>query len=154
MCYLASAELIAQRGGREQGRERGGWGKKWIEKKKRGKLWVTGGEGRKERQRRIEAIYLHFPYHVYFSWKRKIFWKCLYGSCRFYWMSSYLIVLVVEKFLFLVRNSSQAAIYPKVSGIFLKNYIVQYTYMDLGSSGPILYLLHRWATMLIVSVLK
>lgn len=36
----------------------------------------------------------------------------------------------------------------------LSNCVVRYTYMDLGSSGRTLYLLHRWAAMVIVSVLK
>lgn len=110
--------------------------------------------GGKERWRRRETIYFFFSTISIFHQKWKFSVSILWVVQIFYQINSCLIVPADEMCLLSVRNSIQAAIHPNVSGMFLSHCMVQCTHMDLKNSGPTLYLLPRWATMLIIIVLK
>lgn len=93
---------------------------------------------KKERDH-IFLFFLHYQFFKNYFFLEAFVWVVQI----FYQVNSCLIVLADEMWLLSVRSSIQAAIRPNVSGMFLSSYIVQYTYMDLKSSGPSLYLLPR-----------
>lgn len=119
--------------GRERERELTGKKKKWIAE--------TCMEG-KTKERHHWSVY-SLSRLIFSLWTVLVLGQILQNFLYLYQSSSCLKALAGEMWLLLVRNSSQAAIYLKVSGMSLRNYFVLYTQMDLGSFGPALYLLHR-----------